>query len=429
MPVYEEKEKTNGQKRYYIRTYVTDENGQKKQITRHNKNWIGRDGYWLAYQEESQLKNKKFNKFEKMTLDELASKYFEYASANLKPSSMQKNTNNYNCYIHPVIGLKNIIDLENRDILEFHKYLDNYQKIVKSKNAKRENGSYNLSLRFKQSVHITLNAILNFGCKYYKLDKNVASIVGNFKGIKGTAKKELNFLTIDEFNNFIKFEENETYKDFFLLLFYTGMRRGELLALTIKDVNFDKNELDINKSINPENGKEATVPKTNKSNRKIKMLNIVKNILLKYKRTQDKYIFGLNKIKLTTLQRKCDNNCKYAGIKKNIRIHDFRHSFASMCIFKGIPIEIISEYLGHENISTTLNTYSHLYPNSQEKLVAILDEKPIEIKLDIQQELIDSIMSFISINLLKGKSVEEITNFLSNADANYFLKQDQKQDQ
>ncbi len=53
----------------------------------------------------------------------------------------------------------------------------------------------------------------------------------------------------------------------------------------------------------------------------------------------------------------------------------------------------------------------------------------MKIKLDRQQELIDSIMSFISINLLKGKSVEEITNFLSNTDSDYFLKQDQKQDQ
>lgn len=46
-----------------------------------------------------------------------------------------------------------------------------------------------------------------------------------------------------------------------------------------------------------------------------------------------------------------------------------------MCIFKGMPIEIISEYLGHESISTTLNTYAHLYPNFQEKLVEILDKQ------------------------------------------------------
>ena len=52
MPIYEEKEKVNGQKRYYIRTYITDEYGNKKQITRHNKSWIGRDGHFEAQQEE-----------------------------------------------------------------------------------------------------------------------------------------------------------------------------------------------------------------------------------------------------------------------------------------------------------------------------------------------------------------------------------------
>ena len=152
------------------------------------------------------------------------------------------------------------------------------------------------------------------------------------------------------------------------------MRRGELLALTSYDIDFEKNEIYINKSINPKNGTIATDPKTNKSNRKIKMVKNVREIFSKYKNIVGT-IFGLKTITLTTLQRKCDNNCMRANINKNIRIHDFRHSFASMCIFNGIPIEIISEYLGHESISTTLNTYAHLYPNSQEKLVEILDKQ------------------------------------------------------
>lgn len=56
-----------------------------------------------------------------------------------------------------------------------------------------------------------------------------------------------------------------------------------------------------------------------------------------------------------------------------MRIHDFRHSFASLCINNDVPIAIISEYLGHENISTTLDIYSHLYPDSQNKLVEKLN--------------------------------------------------------
>ena len=375
MPVYEEKEKVNGQKRYFIRTYVTDEDGKRKQITKHNKKWIGRDGYWLAYQEESRLKNKEYSKYENITLNEMAKKYFDHIRKELKPSTVRKNIDNYNLHISPVLGFKKVYSITKKDMLNFQDYLNKKKKIITSKRSKRKNGEYFLSTSFKQSVYITLVSILNFSCKYYELPINVASAVGNFKSSKGSIKKELNFLTIEEFENFIKYEKDDIYKDFFTLLFYTGMRRGELLALTISDINFNKNEIQINKAINPKNGSNATNPKTNKSNRKIKMLNIVKNILLKYIDNKNDYIFGLNKIKLTTLQRKCDNNCKIANIVKNIRIHDFRHSFVSMCIYKGVPIEIISEYLGHENISTTLNTYAHLYPNSQDKLIDILDKQ------------------------------------------------------
>lgn len=365
----------DGKKQYYIRTYVEDEFGNKKQITRHNKNWIGREGQKEAEWEEVSLQKKKYNKYEKLTLNDLSKEYFKYIEKKLKPSTVRKNKDNYHLHIQPFLGRKKILDLTNKDILDFHKYLDDKENVIKSKNSKRTTGKYKLSISFKQSIHVTLVSLLNFGCKYFNLNKNVASIVGNFRKSKGSLKNEINFLTKNEFDEFIKFEINDIYKDFFTLLFFTGMRRGELLALTIHDIDFSNNEININKSINPKNGKESTDPKTNRSNRKIKMLNIVNKIFQKYKNTNTEIIFGLSKIKLTTLQRKCDVNCKKAKINKNIRIHDFRHSFASMCIFNGIPIEIISEYLGHESISTTLNTYAHLYPNSQNKLIWILDKQ------------------------------------------------------
>lgn len=386
MPIYVEQIKdkktgkkidklVDGKKQYYIRTYVEDEFGNRKQITRHNKNWLGRDGQKEAEWEEIHLQNKKYNKYEKSVLNDLAEEYFKYIEKKLKPSTIRKNKDNYYLHIQPFLGHKKILDLTNKDILDFHKYLNDKENIIKSNNSKRTTGKYKLSISFKQSIHVTLVSLLNFGCKYFGLNKNVASIVGNFKKSKGSLKNEVNFLTKDEFYEFIKFEFNDTYKDFFTLLFFTGMRRGELLALTIHDIDFSNNEININKSINPKNGIESTVPKTDHSNRKIKMLNIVSKILKKYKDINTEIIFGLSKIKPTTLQRKCDMNCKKAKINKNIRIHDFRHSFASMCIFNEIPIEIISEYLGHENISTTLNTYAHLYPNSQNKLIYILNKQ------------------------------------------------------
>lgn len=387
MPVYVEMVKNKktgkmveklveGKKQYYIRTYVNDENGNKKQITRHNKVWLGKDGFWEAQREENRLIHKKYVKFEKITVNELFSLYLEETKSKLKPSTIRKHTDNYNLHIKPYLGSKKVFELSTKDILEFHNILDNFKKNITSKKSKRELGEYKLSISFKQSIHITLVAMLNYACKYLELDKNVASIAGNFKTPKGSVKKKLNFLTQNEFNNFIKYENNKIYKDFFTILFYTGMRRGELLALTKKDINFVANTITIDKAINPKNGDKATDPKTNKSNRVIQMVSIVRDVLYEYCLNCDdsRQIFGVNSIVLSTLQRKCDKNCKSANINKNIRIHDFRHSFASLCVNSNIPIEIVSEYLGHEKISTTYDIYSHLYNNSQLKLISELNK-------------------------------------------------------
>lgn len=374
MPIYKEKEQINNQNRWYIRTYITDENGKKKQITRHNKNWIGRNGFWEAQQEENRLRNKIFNSYEEMNLNELYLKYIDTIKKNLKPSSIKKETDNYDLYIKPFLGHKKVFNISTKDIIDFHNFLNEKKIIIKNKESKRAIGEHPLSISYKKSIHITLNSILQFGCKYINLKENVARKVGNFKTPKGSKKKEINFLTVKEFDKYIIQEENYIYKAFYTILFFTGMRRGELLALTQNDINFKKNEIYINKSVNPKNGILATIPKTDKSNRTIKMLDIVSNCLKEFVKESENTLFGLTKIKPTTLQRKCDNNCVKAQINKNIRIHDFRHSFASMCIEKGVPIEVISDYLGHESISTTLETYSHLYPNSQDKLINILNQ-------------------------------------------------------
>lgn len=354
MPVYEEKQKVNGQKRYYIRTYVTDENGKRKQVTKHNKEWIGRDGYWLAYQEESGLKNKKHNEFENMTLKELYEKYLSHKKPMLKLSTYLKYKDDIENYILPYFENKIANQITSKDILKWQDKIN----LLK------------LSIYTKKRVYTTFSSLLKHGKIFYGMKENVISSVENFKEPRGKNSKKMNFLTKEEFNNFISYEKNITYRNFFIILFYTGMRRGELLALTKEDINFEDNTITINKTYNPRYKKyniEETDPKTGKSNRKIQMLDIVKDTLNKMDLDKNKRVF--NDVALTTLKKHCDKNIAKAKIKKNIRIHDFRHSFASMCIDKDVPIGIISEYLGHENISITLDTYSHLYPGSQKKLL------------------------------------------------------------
>ena len=369
MPIYEEKEKinesialpsqakVNGQKRYYIRTYVTNENGQKKQITRHNKNWIGRDGYWLAYQEESKLKSKIATSNDQLTLKEIAKSYLNELSSNSKIGTIKKHTDNINKYILPYFENIKVNNITNKSILEWK------QKIEEN----------NYSLNFKKGIFVSFSALLNHGCKYYGFESNPARNVGNFKAKKGHKKKIINIMSEEQFNQFKNFEDNLLYKNLFNILFYTGMRRGEFLALTWNDIDFESNTIQINKTLNPKLiDSNDNSPKTDKSNRTIKMAKTVRKSFEYIK--SNKYDCPSSFATLSTMKRHCDNNCLKIGIE-NFRIHDFRHSFASMCIDKNIPINIISDYLGHENVSTTWDTYGHLYKNSQDKLIELLDKQ------------------------------------------------------
>ena len=364
MPVYEEKKKINGQKRYYILTYVRDENGNSKRIMRRNKNWIGKNGYFLAQQEEIRLKNQSTNNFEyeNHTLNKLYDSFILYKEKNVKYSTLLKLQQNYDNHIKNFLGSKKYYSLTTLDIQKWKDFM--YNK--------------NLSLNTMKNTFTTLSSILEYGCEYYGLPKNVARIAKNFKQTKGVSKNEMNFITKEQFDKAIELEPNFIYQTALTILFYTGMRRGEMLSLNINDLDFENNTIRIDETINPKISNIPNPPKTNKSNRTIqvlpKIMNMIKEII-NNGILEDGYIF-LHNIKLTTLKAKCDRMLTKIGLKKDelIRIHDLRHSFASMCINKGVEIQIISEYMGHENISITWDTYGHLYPNSQSKLLEKIDK-------------------------------------------------------
>lgn len=163
-------------------------------------------------------------------------------------------------------------------------------------------------------------------------------------------------------------------KVIFYLFFYSGIREGELLALTLNDFDFDKNTVSITKNYARVNNQDIIqTPKTPKSKRTItlpaEIMEMVKEyggMLYDYKPTDR--LFPTQKSFLT---REMVRGCKLSGVKK-IRIHDLRHSHASLLIELGFAPLLISERLGHENVETTLNTYSHLYPNKHGEVAEIL---------------------------------------------------------
>jgi len=181
----------------------------------------------------------------------------------------------------------------------------------------------------------------------------------------------MQFWTVAEFNKFIATVEDKLIsKVGFETLFWTGIRSGELLALTLSDFDFENKTLSINKNYARLNKEDLILePKTPKSKRVVTIPLFLCDLVQEY--ANKLYGYETNErllhVTKTYLNKEMERGCKKSGVKK-IRVHDLRHSHASLLIEMGFSPLLISERLGHENIETTLNTYSHLYPNKQNQV-------------------------------------------------------------
>lgn len=194
---------------------------------------------------------------------------------------------------------------------------------------------------------------------------------------------KVDFWTYEEFMKFISVVDDELYSTLYKTLYYTRMRLGECLALNWNDIR--DNHIDVNKTISKEhvNGKyDITTPKTKKSNRKILLddetINILNELKLFYQKhvgfNEAWFVFGgLNPMSQTTVNRRKDEYCVIAKVKR-IRIHDLRHSHATLLLSRGVPITVISKRLGHADMTMTLNTYSHLIPEDEDKAINIIND-------------------------------------------------------
>lgn len=190
--------------------------------------------------------------------------------------------------------------------------------------------------------------------------------------------EEMSFWTMEEFKLFIdSIMDKQCSYTAFMILYWTGMRLGELLALTPADIDLNKRTISISKSYQRLGKKDViTPPKTPKSKRVITIPEFLTADIKDYMDSlyDVKYNDRLFPFTKYFLEHEIQRGIKKSGVKR-IRIHDLRHSHASMLIELGFsPLEI-ADRLGHEKIETTLNTYSHLYPNKQIKLANRLNSE------------------------------------------------------
>lgn len=231
------------------------------------------------------------------------------------------------------------------------------------------------SRTYLKTIHNQLSAIFNYAVRYYDLPKNPCAQAGSM-GM--STAKEMKFWTQDEFETFIEFVKDKPVSYYaFLTMYWTGVRVGELLALNLSDFNAEAKTLSITKSYQRIDGKDIiTEPKTAKSNRVITLPDFLASELEDYVNK----LYGMmpnDRLFMVTkayLEKEMIRGVKLSGVKK-IRLHDLRHSHATLLISKlGAQPNLVAERLGHEKIQTTLSTYSHLYPNQSRNLADKLNE-------------------------------------------------------
>ena len=270
--------------------------------------------------------------------------YILYAKKKQKNQSFSTMKYNFDSHILPFFKSIYLEDITSKTIIEWEDYIL----------------SLNFSNNYNQNLYYCLSAFFEF-CKInYNFDKTIISNVGCFK--KKYEEDRHDFYNIKEFKQFISCVDDEIYKQFFNLMFYTGVRPGEAMALKFNDLS--NGYINISKTIESHGKRALNTPKTYSSNRKIKIDSKLEKDLLNLKKiykdfSNDFFIFGGNKpLAPTTINRRKIKACNKANIRP-ITLHQFRHSHATLLIQEGIMINEVSRRLGHSKTSTTLDIYSH----------------------------------------------------------------------
>lgn len=226
---------------------------------------------------------------------------------------------------------------------------------------------------YLKTINNQLSAILNYAVTYYDLKVNPCKRAGSMGKSRADERE---FWTLEEFNSFID-AVSDKYEAWvaFQILFWTGMRIGEMLALKVEDIDLNNLTIRIDESYTRLNKKDIiSTPKTESSDRVITIHEDLAEII-------EEYTAHIYKPKPTTrlfaektksfFEKEMQRGIKASGVKR-ITIHCLRHSHASMLVELGFTPQAIAKRLGHGKVTTTIETYCHQSMDAQHKIATTL---------------------------------------------------------
>ena len=339
-----------------VRTYYKDLTGERKQKT---KRGFAKKSEALEWERNFKLKD---NQSISMAFGSFVEIYLNDLESRIKKNTFLTKKHIIETKLLPYFGKRKLDEIRTADVIRWQNEMMKLSK---------DNGEL-FSPTYLKTIHNQLSAILNHAVNFYGLKDNVARKAG-YIGKKESG--EMEFWTQNEFQAFLECVADKPLSYYaFEILYWTGIREGELLALTPEDFDFQKNTLRINKSYQRlEREDVITEPKTPKSNRIIVMpdflaIEMEDFISRLYGIEKNERIFTISK---SYLHHEMDRGSKLAGVKR-IRIHGLRHSHVSLLINMGFSALAIGERVGHEAVDITYR-YAHLFPTVQKDMAAQLD--------------------------------------------------------
>lgn len=274
--------------------------------------------------------------------------YLESMEHRIKENALMTKQNIFYHHIVPYLGEMKLDEITPKDIIHWQ------DQVMKDNNYKQT---------YLKTIHNQLSALFNYAVRFYGLKNNPARLAGNM-GKEEVG--EMKFWTKEEYLTFSRamMNKEESYHAF-EILYWCGIRLGELLALTAEDFDFEKKTLKINKFYQHIKGKDIiTTPKTRKSNRVLTLPDFLAEEMQDYISRLPWYLKVDDRIFTITksgLHHEIDRGCRETGVKR-IRVHDLRHSHVSMLIEMEFSAVNIANRVGRESVKVTYR-YAHMFPN------------------------------------------------------------------
>ncbi|MFC1932159.1 tyrosine-type recombinase/integrase [Chloroflexota bacterium] len=346
---------------------VTGKRKQKSQTFKGTK----RDAQRALRDILQSLENGSYVKPNKITLGELLRQWLrEYASMNTTERTQESYTSIVECHLIPNIGMISLTELQAQQIQSYY--------AIKLASG-RADGKGGLSARSVVYHHRILSKALDYGVRMGLVVRNVANVVKPPR----VARVTMNTLSSEEVSRFLDEARETDYLVYFATLLYTGLRRGELLALRWRNLDLESASLRVVETAYKLGDGRYMIkePKTAQSCRTVTLSPSMVELFKVYRTDQellriqlgvslddDDFVFirpdgsPINPNAVTLAFRRIINK---AGLK-DLRIHDLRHTHASLMLTAGVHPKVVSERLGHANIGITLDIYSHVLPGLQE---------------------------------------------------------------